>query len=422
MGGLELAGYKLGAIGSDLASGVYGGLSYMASGFNKADPGLVRARWGVLMSNAKLQYGGNPEQGALYRLAGLMLNDKGGTLGYIDFKEGRDWIVNKYNSLSDDDKLQVQYLAASIQNFDDTRIFGNDGNVVMPNSIDWNNYHKAGLNFVPKENYKALLHKGEMVLNARQAERYRRSMGIDRYGNGYGGSLSPSDSDYVGPHHSGYAGHNGIDLYFGDIGTPVGSAVSGRVLDSNDIPVNWNDGKKFHGKDTSGIAYSSYGRYVKVLGDDGHTYIYAHLNERAVNTGDIVSAGTLLGYSGTTGNSSGPHLHFEVKGAGTGEANHAKYYTPYVRNVIGTASSSLANATLVGVDRIDSDSKVSVNSRRFIPKIFSENMGAGGDSASRITNSVDGGFRNLISYLESIRSEQETQRAMIEAFSNSRLS
>jgi len=48
-------------------------------------------------------------------------------------------------------------------------------------------------------------------------------------------------------------------------------------------------------------------------------------------------------------------------------------------------------------------------------------MGGVDDGASRITNSVDGGFRNLISYLESIREEQETQRAMLEAFSNSRL-
>jgi hypothetical protein len=49
-------------------------------------------------------------------------------------------------------------------------------------------------------------------------------------------------------------------------------------------------------------------------------------------------------------------------------------------------------------------------------------MGAGEDSASLITNSVDCNFRNLISYLESISSEQETQRVMLEIFSNSNLS
>lgn len=231
--------------------------------------------------------------------------------------------------------------------------------------IDWSKlgldgYNKAGLALVPKDNYHALLHKNEMVLNERDANIYRKTFGK----RGIGGSLNPNDSDYVGDHHSGYAGHNGIDLYFGEIGTPVGSAVSGKVIESKDIPVNWNDGRSYHGKDTNGIAYSSYGKVVKVLGDDGHTYIYAHLNERKANTGDIVSAGTLLGYSGSTGNSSGPHLHFEVSGAGTGEAAHAKYYTPYVRNVSGISSTNTSSSS--------SSSNISavstLGSRRYVSK------------------------------------------------------
>lgn len=280
--------------------------------------------------------------------------------------------------------------------------------------IDWSRlgldgYNKAGLYRVPKDNYHALLHKNEMVLNEKQAINYRKNFG-------YGGSLNPSASDYVGPHHSGYAGHNGIDLYFGDIGTPVGSAVPGRVIDSYDIPVNWNDGRSYHGKDTNGIAYSSYGRVVKVLGDDGHTYIYAHLNERKVNTGDIVSAGTLLGYSGTTGNSSGPHLHFEVAGAGTGEAAHAKYYTPYVRNTTGSASSS----------SISSSSNMSavstLGSRRYISGAITGGSGGNDRGASRIVSSVDGGFNRLIQYLDNISREQNEQRALLETYSISKSS
>jgi hypothetical protein len=89
-------------------------------------------------------------------------------------------------------------------------------------------------------------------------------MGIDRYGNAYGGRLGPSDSDYVGPHHSVYTGHHDIVLYFRDIGTLVGSAVAGKVINSYDITVNWNDGKKYHCKDTIGVSY--YGRVIKVLG------------------------------------------------------------------------------------------------------------------------------------------------------------
>ena len=281
--------------------------------------------------------------------------------------------------------------------------------------IDWSNlgldgYNKAGLSRVPKDNYHALLHKNEMVLNERQANIYRKN-------HGFGGSLNSNAADYVGPHHSGYAGHNGIDLYFGDIGTPVGSAVSGRVSASYDIPVNWSDGRSYHGKDTNGVAYSSYGRVVKVLGDDGHTYIYAHLNERKVNTGDIVSPGTLLGYSGTTGNSSGPHLHFEVAGAGTGEAAHAKYYTPYVRNVTGSASSS-SNTSSTSSSNMSAVS--TLGSRRYISGAVTGGIGGSNEGASRIVNSVDGGFNRLLQYLDSISREQNEQRALLETYSISK--
>lgn len=350
---------------------------------------------------------------------GLMMNQ----LGYFDsFQEGMkkagvgDWSKSKPEDLAallvDNGwtKTDVESRGNKILSAG-WKPYSTDGRMESfnfdPSKVGLENtegYHKAGLNWVPRDNYRALLHKGEMILNAREAAMYRKNFG-------YGGSLNANASDYVGPHHSGYAGHNGIDLYFGEIGTPVGSAVAGRVIESKDIPVNWNDGK-MHGKDSNGTAYSSYGRVVKVLGDDGHTYIYGHLNERRVNTGDIVSAGTLLGYSGTTGNSSGPHLHFEVAGAGTGEAAHAKYYTPFVRNVTGAAGST---------NIADSDSNASavntLGSRRYIPKSLSSGGFGGSEGASQIVNSVDGGFDKLIKYLDSISKEQNEQRALLETYS-----
>lgn len=290
-----------------------------------------------------------------------------------------------------------------------------DGNL----SLD--GYHLAGLDRVPKDNYRALLHKDEMILNKAEAEKYRRM------GYGIGGSLDVNAADYVGPHHSGYDGHKGIDLYFSSIGTPVGSAVPGTVIESRDIAVDWKDGK-YHGQDTNGNYYSSYGRVVKVRGNDGHTYIYGHLNERAVNSGDRVDAGTLLGYSGTTGNSTGPHLHFEVDGAGTGEAAHAKYYTPYVRSANGAAAHS-------GTLPISSDSSSSSDTRRgltlaavnnsgirAIPGIGGSSNSSGPSSTDRIVSSVDGVSTKIIKYLDEIRQEQADQRRLINAFSASQSS
>ena len=181
-GSLDRAWNRTKAIIGGIASGAYGGYSSLF-GEGAKDAGFRKAKWGMLVSHARTNY--SDKDSLLYRIAGLMLNDKGNNLDLIDF-EGRNWLVNRYNGLSEDDKLQVQYLAAKIQNLEETRVFGSDGNVVMPNSIDWNNYHKAGLTFVPKENYKALLHRGEMVLNVEQAEQYRKAMNIDRYGNSLG--------------------------------------------------------------------------------------------------------------------------------------------------------------------------------------------------------------------------------------------
>ena len=59
--------------------------------------------------------------------------------------------------------------------------------------------------------------------------------------------------------------------------------------------------------------YGGYGNYVIVRHHNGLETIYGHLSERLVNVGDEILAGDLLGWGGSTGRSTGPHLHFEVR-------------------------------------------------------------------------------------------------------------
>lgn len=89
----------------------------------------------------------------------------------------------------------------------------------------------------------------------------------------------------------GLNGHNGID-YGLPCGTPVVAAIDGNV---------------WHGYDAGG-----YGYYVTVTGGGVET-TYAHLSSISVNQGVSVTAGQQIGRSGTTGNSSGCHLHFGVR-------------------------------------------------------------------------------------------------------------
>ncbi|ANU06888.1 M23 family metallopeptidase [Paraurantiacibacter namhicola] len=91
------------------------------------------------------------------------------------------------------------------------------------------------------------------------------------------------------------ANHKGVDLA-GARGTPVYATADGTVE-----MAQW---------------FSSYGKYVQIdHGGDVETR-YAHLSRYTVNPGDRVQKGELIGYIGSTGRSTGPHLHYEIRIAG----------------------------------------------------------------------------------------------------------
>jgi murein DD-endopeptidase MepM/ murein hydrolase activator NlpD len=92
-------------------------------------------------------------------------------------------------------------------------------------------------------------------------------------------------------------GHNGVDFQAA-IGTPVKAALSGTVLVTGNTDV--------------ARACYSYGKYVLLRHPNGLTTLYAHLSSIAVSSGQSVGTGDVIGYSGNTGYSTGPHLHFTV--------------------------------------------------------------------------------------------------------------
>ena len=61
---------------------------------------------------------------------------------------------------------------------------------------------------------------------------------------------------------------------------------------------------------------TGYGNYAIITHGNGYATLYGHLNDFAVKDGDLVQRGDLVAHEGTTGNSTGPHLHFEVRSNG----------------------------------------------------------------------------------------------------------
>lgn len=89
--------------------------------------------------------------------------------------------------------------------------------------------------------------------------------------------------------------HNGIDIAGGDdYGQPIMAADGGTVTWSG------NDG-------------GGYGNYVMIDHGNGYVTVYGHASSLACSTGDYVSQGQVIAYVGSTGNSTGPHLHFEIR-------------------------------------------------------------------------------------------------------------
>ena len=86
--------------------------------------------------------------------------------------------------------------------------------------------------------------------------------------------------------------HNGIDFGSGR-GTEIYAASNGKV-----VLAEFN---------------SSFGSYIVIEHKDGQSTAYAHLDKLVISKGESVSKGQLIGYSGSTGRSTGPHLHYEVR-------------------------------------------------------------------------------------------------------------
>ncbi|MGN6497441.1 MAG: M23 family metallopeptidase [Tsuneonella sp.] len=118
--------------------------------------------------------------------------------------------------------------------------------------------------------------------------------------------------------------HKGIDLA-APVGTPVYATADGTVERAD--------------------LFSSYGLYVAIDHGGNLETRYAHMSRLAVAAGEHVHKGEVIGYVGTTGRSTGPHLHYEVRVAGQA-VNPTAYFSNPGAAPVRLASASVSAAPL----------------------------------------------------------------------------
>ncbi len=157
------------------------------------------------------------------------------------------------------------------------------------------NYNSLAINKTLRAGNILIIPDGEMSTaptpSAKPAKGSRPSSGLPEY---IGYYRRPIDG---GRKTQGIHGNNGVDLA-NSCGTPMRASASGRVIVAKSS--GWNTG---------------YGKYIVITHPNNTQTLYGHMQAVYVTAGRVVEQGEIIGELGTTGRSTGCHIHFEIRGA-----------------------------------------------------------------------------------------------------------
>lgn len=199
---------------------------------------------------------------------------------------------------------------------------------------------------------------GGVVGMERIRQAIRKGMGggltaaADAMGAGDGGQDRVRPVPYPSSGWGSYPGHKGLD-FPAPTGTPISNFMAGEVIGSGWDPL----GTTGFG---NAVMVRMSGSALPYNPAPGLLAIYGHMSQAIARVGQMVGAGSLLGYVGSTGNSTGPHLHFELQNSGqpfdpTGMLGGAAAPPPgagAVENPIITGIRKLLHGILSPLDKI----------------------------------------------------------------------
>lgn len=206
-----------------------------------------------------------------------------------DYKDYKDWSVTR----------NIRGSNFTVTN---VRIDAKTGTVTPIDKTLSHYYHLYSVTGYAQPDYQSFV---DAYNAAYQEQLESMSSSIDTYSTS--GVLGwPTKSHKITTGFYGYANHNGVDFAV-PVGTKVFAAADGVVAESTYTTSGGSAGNGL--KAPNGLAYRSFGEHIYIRSGNVTTQ-YCHLSKRVAKKGQKVTRGQLIGYSGNTGNSTGPHLHF----------------------------------------------------------------------------------------------------------------
>lgn len=193
------------------------------------------------------------------------------------------------SKLEDQVRSQMEKSGAQLPPKSDASVYAGKGGASLGSASEVNVMLEQEKNISLQAKAKA--EDFQKLLGAIENENYRRDVTPSQWPTD-GGFISSPFGGRPNP-FSGYGRdwHPGIDIAV-DYGTPVYASAAGYVQQAG-----W---------------YGGYGKYIRLGHDFGYETAYGHMSRLAVSAGSFVKKGEVIGYVGSTGYSTGPHLHFEV--------------------------------------------------------------------------------------------------------------
>ena len=193
------------------------------------------------------------------------------------------------SKLEDQVRSQMEKSGAQLPPKSDASVYAGKGGASLGSASEVNVMLEQEKNISLQAKAKA--EDLQKLIGAIENENYRRDVTPSQWPTD-GGYISSPFGGRPNP-FSGYGRdwHPGIDIAV-DYGTPVYASAAGYVEQSG-----W---------------YGGYGKYVRLSHDFGYETAYGHMSRLVVEAGSFVKKGEVIGYVGSTGYSTGPHLHFEV--------------------------------------------------------------------------------------------------------------